>query len=94
MNFSNVLSTEKVFLVFNGIIKFARFFEFHYTLSSAAVLCSVTVICDHLQTKMASLAAAALLDELMGRNRNILPDDVQNKINWDDQDVSCFGFSK
>ncbi|XP_059475250.1 luc7-like protein 3 [Neocloeon triangulifer] len=36
---------------------------------------------------MASLAAAALLDELMGRNRNILPDDVQNKISWDDPDI-------
>ncbi|CAB3381177.1 Hypothetical predicted protein [Cloeon dipterum] len=38
-------------------------------------------------TGPANDAAAALLDELMGRNRNILPDDVHNKISWDDNDI-------
>ncbi|PNF26933.1 Luc7-like protein 3 [Cryptotermes secundus] len=33
---------------------------------------------------MAVLAAAALLDELMGRNRNIAPDDKGKELNWED----------
>nr|CAD7257029.1 unnamed protein product [Timema shepardi] len=33
---------------------------------------------------MAVLAAAALLDELMGRNRNIAPHDKPKELNWDD----------
>nr|CAD7399285.1 unnamed protein product [Timema poppensis] len=35
-------------------------------------------------SKMAVLAAAALLDELMGRNRNIAPHDKPKELNWDD----------
>jgi hypothetical protein len=42
---------------------------------------------DKREAKMASLAAAALLDELMGRNRNILPDDTQNQLSWEDPEV-------
>lgn len=33
---------------------------------------------------MAVLAAAALLDELMGRNRNIAPNDKAKELNWED----------
>ncbi|KAJ4443008.1 hypothetical protein ANN_04657 [Periplaneta americana] len=33
---------------------------------------------------MAVLAAAALLDELMGRNRNIAPNDKGKELNWED----------
>ncbi|GLH10633.1 hypothetical protein R5R35_009110 [Gryllus longicercus] len=33
---------------------------------------------------MAVLAAAALLDELMGRNRNIAPNDKPKELNWED----------
>lgn len=33
------------------------------------------------------LAAAALLDELMGRNRNIAPDDKGKELNWEDPEV-------
>ncbi|CAB0037643.1 unnamed protein product [Trichogramma brassicae] len=33
---------------------------------------------------MAAAAAAALLDELMGRNRNILPNEKPKEINWED----------
>jgi hypothetical protein len=36
---------------------------------------------------MAVLAAAALLDELMGRNRNIAPDDKGKELNWEDPEV-------
>ncbi|XP_071964052.1 uncharacterized protein [Antedon mediterranea] len=32
-------------------------------------------------------AAAALLDELMGRNRNLRPDDANRNIRWDSEDV-------
>jgi hypothetical protein len=38
---------------------------------------------------MAVLAAAALLDELMGRNRNIAPNDKGKELNWEDPEVSC-----
>lgn len=40
--------------------------------------------------KMAVLAAAALLDELMGRNRNIAPNDKAKELNWEDPEVMCF----
>ena len=33
------------------------------------------------------LAAAALLDELMGRNRNIAPNDKAKELNWEDPEV-------
>lgn len=36
---------------------------------------------------MAVLAAAALLDELMGRNRNIAPNDKAKELNWEDPEV-------
>lgn len=39
--------------------------------------------------KMAVLAAAALLDELMGRNRNIAPNDKGKELNWEDPEVMC-----
>ena len=32
--------------------------------------------------------AASLLDELMGRNRNLNPSDQGNELNWQDADVS------
>lgn len=35
---------------------------------------------------MAVLAAAALLDELMGRNRNIAPNEKGKELNWEDAD--------
>lgn len=35
---------------------------------------------------MAVLAAAALLDELMGRNRNILPNEKVKELNWEDSE--------
>lgn len=37
---------------------------------------------------MAVLAAAALLDELMGRNRNIAPNEKGRELNWEDTEVS------
>ncbi|XP_043599399.1 LOW QUALITY PROTEIN: luc7-like protein 3 [Bombus pyrosoma] len=33
---------------------------------------------------MAAAAAAALLDELMGRNRNVLPNEKPKELNWED----------
>lgn len=36
---------------------------------------------------MAVLAAAALLDELMGRNRNIAPNEKVKELNWEDPEV-------
>lgn len=36
---------------------------------------------------MAAAAAAALLDELMGRNRNILPNEKPKELNWEDPEV-------
>uniref|UniRef100_A0A0P4WLC0 Luc7-like protein 3 n=1 Tax=Scylla olivacea TaxID=85551 RepID=A0A0P4WLC0_SCYOL len=36
---------------------------------------------------MATQAAAALLDELMGRTRNVLPQERQQKISWDSPEV-------
>ncbi|KAK4874854.1 hypothetical protein RN001_014214 [Aquatica leii] len=35
---------------------------------------------------MAVLAAAALLDELMGRNRNVLPNEKVKELNWEDSE--------
>lgn len=37
---------------------------------------------------MAVLAAAQLLDELMGRNRNIAPNEKGKELNWEDPEVS------
>jgi len=39
---------------------------------------------------MAAAAAAALLDELMGRNRNVDPNEKGLELNWEDPDVSYF----
>ena len=36
---------------------------------------------------MAAAAAAALLDELMGRNRNVLPNEKPKELNWEDSEV-------
>lgn len=36
---------------------------------------------------MAVHAAAALLDELMGRNRNIAPNEKGRELNWEDTEV-------
>lgn len=38
--------------------------------------------------KMAAQAAAALLDELMGRNRNKLPNQDGKDLDWDSSEVS------
>lgn len=38
---------------------------------------------------MAVLAAAQLLDELMGRNRNIAPNEKGKELNWEEPEVSC-----
>ncbi|XP_033213584.1 luc7-like protein 3 isoform X2 [Belonocnema kinseyi] len=35
---------------------------------------------------MAAAAAAALLDELMGRNRNVLPNEKPKELNWEDSE--------
>lgn len=37
---------------------------------------------------MAVLAAAQLLDELMGRNRNVAPNEKVKEVNWEDPEVS------
>lgn len=45
---------------------------------------------------MAAAAAAALLDELMGRNRNVLPNEKPKELNWEDPEVSfwkCWYFN-
>jgi hypothetical protein len=39
-------------------------------------------------SKMAVLAAAQLLDELMGRNRNVAPNEKVKELNWEDPEVS------
>lgn len=39
---------------------------------------------------MAVLAAAALLDELMGRNRNVNPTEKTKELNWEDSEASNF----
>ena len=36
---------------------------------------------------MAVLAAAQLLDELMGRNRNVAPNEKVRELNWEDSEV-------
>ncbi|KAL7297787.1 hypothetical protein TKK_0008820 [Trichogramma kaykai] len=43
---------------------------------------------------MAAAAAAALLDELMGRNRNILPNEKPKEINWEDPEFCKLYFVK
>lgn len=37
---------------------------------------------------MAAAAAAALLDELMGRSRNLAPTEQSSEVRWDDDEVS------
>lgn len=37
--------------------------------------------------RMAKSAAAALLDELMGRNRNAAPHEQNNEVKWEDPEV-------
>lgn len=34
------------------------------------------------------LSAAQLLDELMGRDRNLAPDEKRANVRWDDESVS------
>lgn len=34
-------------------------------------------------------AARQMLDELMGRNRNLHPSEAGAKVNWEDPEVSC-----
>lgn len=43
---------------------------------------------------MAAAAAAALLDELMGRNRNVLPNEKPKELNWEDPEVSFSSHNK
>lgn len=43
---------------------------------------------------MAAAAAAALLDELMGRNRNVLPNEKPKELNWEDPEVSSSSDAK
>lgn len=38
-------------------------------------------------SKMATQAAAALLDELMGRSRNVLPEERNQNVHWDSPEV-------
>lgn len=40
---------------------------------------------------MAVSAAAALLDELMGRNRNDGPNAQKKPVHWEDTEVNYFG---
>jgi len=40
---------------------------------------------------MAVSAAAALLDELMGRNRNDGPNAQKKPVHWEDPEVNYFG---
>lgn len=42
--------------------------------------------------KMAAAAAAALLDELMGRNRNAAPNEKAQELNWEDSEVRTIFF--
>lgn len=37
-------------------------------------------------------AARQMLDELMGRNRNLHPSEAPRKVSWDDPDVSILKF--
>ena len=37
---------------------------------------------------MVAAAAAALLDELMGRNRNVGPNEKKVELNWEDPEVN------
>lgn len=46
-------------------------------------------VCRTLCKNMAAAAAAALLDELMGRNRNVLPNEKPKELNWEDPEVNC-----
>lgn len=62
--------------------------EFSSSRSLRARLATIVVRswCD--RNKMAAAAAAALLDELMGRNRNVLPNEKPKELNWEDPEVS------
>lgn len=62
--------------------------EFFSSRSLRARLATIVVRswCD--RNKMAAAAAAALLDELMGRNRNVLPNEKPKELNWEDPEVS------
>lgn len=41
---------------------------------------------------MAAHAAAALLDELMGRDRNLQPTEKRSELKWDDPEVCISKF--
>ena len=43
-------------------------------------------------SKMATQAAAALLDELMGRTRNVLPNERNQRLHWDSIEVKYIHF--
>ena len=45
---------------------------------------------EGLHSAMATAELAAMLDELMGRNRNIHPDDNVKEITWDDPQMCKF----
>lgn len=47
--------------------------------------CIVGTLLEH--GKMAASFAAQLLDELMGRNRNLDPNDSKSEVTWDDDEV-------
>lgn len=49
-------------------------------------------LADH--EKMASHALAAMLDELMGRGRNLAPSEQKSETRWDDTDVSILVFKQ
>lgn len=51
-------------------------------------------LCSANHAKMAVAAAAALLDELMGRYRNLAPTDKTKDLNWEDPEVSGFNFKQ
>lgn len=49
--------------------------------------CAISKGSVHFAAKMATHALASMLDELMGRNRNLAPSDQRNDPRWDDQEV-------
>lgn len=40
--------------------------------------------------KMASHALAQMLDELMGKDRNLAPTEKRDQVHWSDPDVNIF----
>lgn len=54
-----------------------------------ACYCSVE---NFIVEKMAVQAAAALLDELMGRYRNLAPTEKTKELNWEDPEVRYYIF--